>query len=288
LPEDYLKKYKEYSRKIIEYSRSKRGENIEETEDEVFKRQKKIIQMILEELCIRQYEYDKVEGDDIISYIVKNRKENEKVVIVSSDRDLTQLISSNVIIYNPRMKDFVTEANSVKVLGITHKNIVLEKILCGDPSDNIKGIKGIGEQTLKKLFPEIETEEMDLKAVISRSKELLESRKAEKKKPLKSLENIVNSVTDGCQGDKIYEINEKIIDLSEPLLTEDAITDLNDTLYAPIDVSDRNLKNVYKIVDDNKMYELTNENKFGNAFAPYSRIILMESKRYEKYLKKSE
>jgi DNA polymerase-1 len=209
-------------------------------------------------------------------------------VIVSSDRDLTQLISSNVIIYNPRMKDFVTEANSVKVLGITHKNIVLEKILCGDPSDNIKGIKGIGEQTLKKLFPEIETEEMDLKAVISRSKELLESRKAEKKKPLKSLENIVNGVTDGCQGDKIYEINEKIIDLSEPLLTEDAITDLNDTLYAPIDVSDRNLKNVYKIVDDNKMYELTNENKFGNAFAPYSRIILMESKRYEKYLKKSE
>ena len=287
LPEEYLKKYKEYSRKVIEYSRSKRGENVEETEDEVFKRQKKTIQMILEELCIRQYEYEKVEGDDIISYIVKNKKENEKVVIVSSDKDLTQLISTNVIIYNPRMKDFVTESNSVKMLGITHKNVVLEKILCGDPSDNIKGIKGVGEQTLKKLFPEIETEEMDLKAIISRSEELLESRKAEKKKPLKSLENIVNSVTDGCQGDKIYEINKKIIDLSEPLLTKEAESDLNDSLYVPIDTSDRDLKNVYKIIDTNKMYELTNESKFGNAFAPYSRIILMENKRYKEFLKKS-
>jgi 5'-3' exonuclease len=272
---------------VIEYSRSKRGENVEETEDEAFKRQKKIIQMILEELCIRQYEYESVEGDDIISYIVKNRKDNEKVVIVSSDKDLTQLISTNVIIYNPRMKDFVTEDNSVKMLGITHKNVVLEKILCGDPSDNIKGIKGVGEQTLKKLFPEIETKEMDLNAIISRSKELLESRKAEKKKPLKSLENIVNGVTDGCQGDRIYEINKMIIDLSEPLLTKEAKSDLNDSLYVPIDTSDRDLKNVYKIIDTNKMYELTNESKFGNAFAPYSRIILMENKRYKEFLKKS-
>jgi hypothetical protein len=128
---------------------------------------------------------------------------------------------------------------------------------------------------------------MDLNAIISRSKELLESRKAEKKKPLKSLENIVNGVTDGCQGDRIYEINKMIIDLSEPLLTKEAKSDLNDSLYVPIDTSDRNLKNVYKIIDTNKMYELTNESKFGNAFAPYSRIILMENKRYKEFLKKS-
>jgi 5'-3' exonuclease len=281
--EDYLKKYKDYSKKVIAYSKEKR--NIGETEDESFERQKKIIQSILEELCIRQYEYNNVEGDDIVSYIVKNRKDNEKIVVVSSDKDLTQLISSNVIIYNPRIKDFVTESNSVKMIGITHKNVVLEKILCGDPSDNIKGIKGVGEKTLKTLFPEIETQEMNLEAVIERSKVLLDERKANKKKPLKSLENIVNGVTDGCQGDKIYEINKKIIDLSEPLLTEEAKSELDDVLYAPIDTSDRSLKNVYKIVEHNKMYEITNESKFGNAFAPYNRIMMMEQKRFDSFKK---
>ena len=280
---DYLQKYKDYSKKVIAYSKEKR--NIEETEEEAFDRQKKIIQSILEELCIRQYEYNNVEGDDIVSYIVKNRKDNEKIVVVSSDKDLTQLISSNVIIYNPRIKDFVTEANSVKMIGITHKNVVLEKILCGDPSDNIKGIKGVGEKTLKTLFPEIETQEMNLEAVIERSKSLLDERKANKKKPLKSLENIVNGVTDGCQGNKIYEINKKIIDLSEPLLTEEAKSELDDVLYAPIDTSDRSLKNVYKIVEHNKMYEITNESKFGNAFAPYNRIMMMEQKRFDSFKK---
>ena len=281
--EDYLQKYRDYSKKVIAYSKEKR--NIGETEDESFNRQKKIIQSILEELCIRQYEYNNVEGDDIVSYIVKNRKDNEKIVIVSSDKDLTQLISSNVIIYNPRMKDFVMESNSAKLIGVTHKNVVVEKILCGDPSDNIKGIKGIGEATLKKLFPEFENEEMTLEAVIERSKGLLEERKQAKKKPLKSLENIVNGVTDGCQGDKVYEINRKIIDLSEPLLTEEAKAELDDVLYAPIDTSDRSLKNVYKIVEQNKMYEITNETKFGNAFAPYNRIQMMEQKRFENFKK---
>ena len=282
---DYLQKYRDYGRKVMAYSREKNNKNYQETDEEAFDRQKKIIQAILEELCIRQYEYNNVEGDDIVSYIVKNRKDNEKIVIVSSDKDLTQLISSNVIIYNPRMKDFVTETNSVKMIGITHKNIVLEKILCGDASDNIKGIKGLGEKTLKGLFPEIETEEMNLEAVIRRSKELLEERKQAKKKPLKSLENIVNGVTDGCQGDKIYEVNKKIIDLSEPLLTDEAKKELDDVLYAPIDTSDRSLKNVYKIVEQNKMYEITNETKFGNAFAPYNRIQMMENKRFEKFKK---
>ena len=282
---DYLKKYRDYSKKVINYSREKREGTHQETEDEAFDRQKKIIQAILEELCIRQYEYNNVEGDDIVSYIVKNRKDNEKIVIVSSDKDLTQLISSNVIIYNPRMKDFVMESNSAKLIGVTHKNVVVEKILCGDPSDNIKGIKGIGEATLKKLFPEFENEEMTLEAVIERSKGLLEERKQSKKKPLKSLENIVNGVTDGCQGDKVYEINRKIIDLSEPLLTEEAKAELDDVLYAPIDTSDRSLKNVYKIVEYNKMYELTNENRFGNAFAPYNRIQMMEQKRFENFKK---
>ena len=285
--EEYLKKYKDYSRMVIEYSRQKRGEKHEENDEEIFKRQKKIIQEILEELCIRQYEFANVEGDDIMSMIVKNRLDNERIVIVSSDKDLTQLISSNVIIYNPRMKDFVTESNSVKMIGITHKNVVLEKILCGDPSDNIKGIKGVGEKTLKSLFPEIETQEMNLEAVIRRSKELLEERKQAKKKPLKTLENIVNGVTDGCQGDKIYEVNHKIIDLTDPLLTDEAREELSDDIHLAIDTDDRNLKNVYEIIGKHRMDDIKDEEKFGNLFGPYNRIQMMERRRFEEYKKKN-
>ena len=285
--EEYLKKYREYSQKIIEYSKQKRGEKHEENDEEIFKRQKQIIQEILEELCIRQYEFDSVEGDDIMSTIVKNRLDNEKIVIVTSDRDLTQLISDNVIIYNPRMKDFVTKDNSIKMLGITHENIVLEKIICGDVSDNIKGIKGVGEQTLVKLFPEIKTDKTNLEAIIRRSKELLEERKANKKKPLKSLENIVNGITDGCQGNDIYEINRKIIDLSEPLLTEEAREELSDDIHLAIDTDDRDLKNVYRIIDKHRMDDIKDEEKFGNLFASFSRIILMEKKRFKNYKEKN-
>lgn len=287
---DYYKKLNDYAKFVIAYSKSKRGEentHTMETEEESFERQKMIIQSILEELCIRQHEYENVEGDDIVSYIIQNKHPEDKVVIVSSDKDLTQLISDTVVIYNPRTKGFITETNSSEVLGITHKNVVLEKMLCGDASDNIKGVKGIGQTTLIKLFPEIVNEKIDLETVIERSKDLLDERKAQKKKPLKTLENIVNGVTDGCQGKNLYEINKKIIDLSEPLLTNEAKTELDDSLYTPMDTNDRNIKNVYSIIYENGMNDLIDEEKFGNTFSPYSRIIMMEQRRYEDFQKKN-
>ena len=278
---DYDKKLIAFQQKVLSYSRKVNPKK--EDDDEVFEREKGIINAILEELCIRQYEFENVEGDDIIAYYVKNKKPNEKVVIVSSDKDLTQLISDTVIVYNPRLKDFITKDNSVEKIGITHENVVLEKILCGDSSDNIKGVKGMGETTLLKLFPQIKNEKTDLKTIIARSKELLEERKANKKKPLKSLENIVNGITDGCQGDKLYEINEKIIDLSQPLLTDEAKESLENELYAVMDTSNRSIKNVYEIIRAYNLTELEDENKFSNLFAPFERIIMMENRRYGKY-----
>lgn len=287
---DYYKKLNDYARAVIAYSKSKRfsdNTDYKETDEESFERQKFIIQSILEELCIRQHEYDKVEGDDIISYIVHNKHPEDKAVIVSSDKDLTQLISDTVIVYNPRTKIFITKDNSSDILGITHKNVVLEKVLCGDQSDNIKGVKGIGQSTLIKLFPEIVNEETNLEHIIARSKELLAERKSQKKKPLKSLENIINGVTDGCQGNKLYEVNRKIIDLSEPLLTKESVDELDDSLYVPIDTSERDIKNVYNIIYENGMNDLVDEEKFGNTFSPYGRIIMMEKRRYENFLKKN-
>ena len=279
---DYDKYIENYAKAILRHSREK-ADN--ETEDESFARQKGILQSILDELCIREYEFENVEGDDIISYYVHNKKDNEKVVIVSSDKDLTQLITDTVIVYNPRSREFITKDNAVEKLGILSENIVLEKMICGDVSDNIKGVKGVGNDTLVKLFPQLKTDKLNLEAIMSRSRELLEERKQAKKKPLKSLENILNGVTDGCQGDKLYEINEKIIDLSAPLLTAEAKETMDDEFYAPIDTSDRSIKNVYEIVTENKVNDILDERRFSDILAPFTRIIEMERKRYEEFRK---
>ncbi len=282
---EYDKKLRDFAKMVMSHSRAKAEK---ETDEESFERQKLILQNILDELCIRQYEFENVEGDDIISNYVKNKKADEKIVIVSSDKDLTQLISDTVIVYNPRKRYFITKDDAVEKIGIIPENIVLEKMICGDVSDNIKGVKGVGNETLIKLFPQIKAEKLNLEAIINRSKELLEERKQQKKKPLKSLENIINGVTDGCQGDKLYEINEKIIDLSTPLLTDEARETMNDESYAPIDTSDRSIKNVYKIVNDNKVNEILDEEKFGNILEPFMRIIMQENRRYHEFIRENK
>lgn len=274
---EYDKYINNYVKNILKHSKSYNKDVVRtETDDECFQRQREIIQNILENLYVRQFIYDDVEGDDLISNYVKNKKKNERIVIVSGDRDLTQLINDEVCQYIPSLKKFISPKNSIDELGMTHENTLLKKILCGDVSDNIKGIKGIGEQTLLKLFPEIKDKKTTLEAVIERSKVLLEERKENKKKPLKSLENIVNCVTDGIQGKDIYEINKKIIDLSEPLLTEEAINSMKDEMYAPLNTDDRDIKNIYNIIVENGMSDLTDEKVFGNLFGYFEKIIKTE------------
>lgn len=276
---DYDKYINNYRRNALKNSKhSKKNANNGETDEENFKRQREILQDILENLYVRQFIYDGVEGDDLIAYYVEHKKTNEKVVIVSGDKDLTQLINNDVCQYVPTAKKFITVDNSIEELGLTHENILLKKIICGDASDNIKGIKAVGEQTLLKLFPEIKSEKTSLEAIIERSKALLEERKVEKKKPLKSLENIINCVTDGIQGKDIYEINKKIIDLSEPLLTEEALLGLNDEMYAPMNEEDRDIKYIYEIISKNKMDDILDEKVFGSLFGMYERIIVNEKK----------
>lgn len=282
---EYDKKLRDFAKMVMSHSREKAST---ESEDESFKRQKLILQNILDELSIRQFEFENVEGDDIISNYVKNKKNDEKIVIVSSDKDLTQLISDTVIVYNPRKREFITKDDAVEKIGILPENIVLEKMICGDVSDNIKGVKGVGNETLIKLFPQLKTEKLNLGAIIARSRELLEERKQQKKKPLKSLENIINGVTDGCQGNRLYEINKKIIDLSEPLLTDEARETMKEESYAPLDVTERSIKNVYKIISENKINEILDEEKFGNILEPFGRIIMREKMRYDKFTRESK
>ncbi len=282
---DYNKSLEEYCKRVIAYSKSKKNEvKRGETEEECFERQKYILQQCLEELFIRQVECDEVEGDDLIAYYIQHKKPNEKIVIVSGDRDLTQLISDDVCVYIPSLKKYISPQNHLKELGFIHENVLIKKILCGDISDNIKGIKGLGEKTFFDLFPKAKTEYYDLDRVISESKELIEERKKEKKKPLAVTENIINRKTNGCQGVDIYEINNKIINLSNPLLTDDAINELNSIMYSPLDPNGRDFKNLYSIIQENEMIDLIKEDNFTRLFSAFYKLINEEKKYYEKYV----
>lgn len=272
-----------YCKKVMDYhKKNKMGVRRGETEDENFQRQREILQNILDELFVRQYMYENVEGDDLIAYCCHNKSKNDYIVIVSEDRDLSQLISETICLYIPSKKKFVSLQNDVKLLGMPYYNIVLKKIICGDQSDNIKGVKGFGEKTLETYFPQILSKKCTLNEFLDTCKQLLSERSSDKKKPLKCLENAVKGITSGCQGDKLYEINEKIIDLKTPLLTEEAKNELDEIYQAPIDPEGVNLKNVYKILVDHGMERLVDENVFGRLFGLFERVKMKEVEFFKK------
>lgn len=248
---------------------------------EIFYWQREIIMDCLEELYIRQCVCDYTEADDFIGYYVGHKKENEKIVIVSNDRDLTQLISDDVIVYVQSLKKFVNTKNHTEIMGYNYQNVVLKKMICGDNSDNIKGIKGVGEKTLFDNFPDFLKRKVSLDEVVNGAMKINEERVRNKKKPLKWAENIVNRVTDGVQGNMIYEINEKIIDLHNPLMTDEAKDLLETMMYAPIDSEGRSMDNLYRILLDNDVDTLKDPTKFSNFFTEFMYLIDKEQKNTE-------
>ena len=245
---------------------------------DLFYWQRDVIMECLEELFIRQCLCDYTEADDFIGYYVAHKKPNECIVIVSNDRDLTQLIADDVIVYVQSMKKFINTKNHTDIMGYNYQNVVLKKMICGDSSDNIKGIKGVGEKTLFDNFSEFKTRKVELEEVVSRARQINEERKKNKKKPLKWAENIVNRVTDGVQGDMVYEINRKIIDLRNPLMTDEAKELMESIMYAPMDSEDRSLENLYNIILKYDIDKLKDSTTFGNFFNEYVTIMEKEKK----------
>lgn len=94
------------------------------------------------------------EADDLIAYIVNNysKKLNIPTCIVSSDKDLKQLLSENVFIYDALKNKLITASGFEEEYGIKPNEYLYVLALMGDASDNIPGIKGIGEKTAFSLI----------------------------------------------------------------------------------------------------------------------------------------
>ena len=152
--------------------------------DENFERERNIIMMYCVEIGIRILFDDKTEGDDFIAYYVLHKVPEERIVIVSTDNDLTQLISPTVNVYNRMLKKYLKPANFQRIKGFPIENVVLKKVLCGDASDNIGNIRGLSEARLMELMPEIAERPVTLDEVKARAKEKIDERIEQKKKPL--------------------------------------------------------------------------------------------------------
>jgi 5'-3' exonuclease len=239
--------------------------------------QKIQIKRYLEELFIRQYEDEIVESDDLIAYICNNKTENQKITICTSDRDLCQLIDDDVRIYMCDLKQYVTLSNYNQFFKHHHSNAALIKILCGDNSDCIKGVKRLGEDTLIKHFPEITNRPVTISEIINRSVELQSERIKNKQKPLQIFDNIINGVTDGVQGDNLYQINDKLVNLKNPMITEDVINHLNMIIDSPINPDGRDIKNAYELMKEDGL-DREIHNNVSEYFLPFKKLIEREKK----------
>jgi DNA polymerase I len=239
-------------------------------------KQRKIIWDYLSEMYVRQIKDEVVESDDFIGYYCLNKEENEKITIMSGDRDFLQLLSEDVRIYFLDLKEYIDINNYKKYFCYNKENSVLIKTMVGDTSDTIKGIKGLGEDTLLLLFPEISERKVTLEEILEKAEVLQNERLNKKLKPLKVLDNILNRVTVGVQKEKIYEINDKLVNLSKPLLTNKAIDELNSLKEGTLDSSGRELKQVINMMKRDGLDKVIGENRITDYLIPFKRLISRE------------
>lgn len=94
------------------------------------------------------------ESDDIIASISRwiSANENLEAIIISSDKDLYQCISHNVSFYNPQRNKILTLQGFKKQYGIKPIEWAMMKAIAGCPTDNIRGVGGVGEKTALKYI----------------------------------------------------------------------------------------------------------------------------------------
>jgi 5'-3' exonuclease len=257
-------------------SRGKDYKNGTQPIDEDELKQRKLVWDYLNELYIRQLKHEVIEGDDFIAYYCLTKKPNEKITICSNDRDYYQLLAENIRIYFLDLKKYVDISNFSSYFCYHYENAALVKTMIGDASDTIKGIKNLGEKTLVNLFPELNERKVSIDEIIESAKDQQEARISSKKKPLAVLDNIINRVTEGVQGDKIYEINNILVNLKAPLMTEDGIKDLEILTEGTLDETDREIKKVFEFMKRDGLDNAIGESRYLDYLTPFKKLIERE------------
>ena len=191
---------------------------------------------------------DKVEADDVMAYITNKAK--DEVYIMSADQDFLQLVNDKVTVYSPIKKKFYTPKLVKEDYNLYPQNYINQKILMGDNSDNIPGVKGLGPKKLFKLFPELEQPE---KVTFSEIMKKCDDKRSEH-----------GLYEDICNFSKQLHLNQQLMDLTEVDIPEDGIEEIEEVL------SGEPTK-----LDKLAFLKLYNEDKLGNSI-PNTEIWLTE------------
>ena len=261
-----------------QYKENRKSRIRSEEELHSYGKQRNRIKQYLEELFVRQGEYEFCESDDSIAYYTQNSPKENKIIF-SSDGDLTQLVSENTKLFNPSHSKMY-QPNDMFVYDheqILIQNIKLVKMICGDPSDNIAGIKNLGVRRLITMVPEIKTEEISIDFILNRFNNLFEEDNDNR-----LVKNLLTGVTKyGVLGEEFFDVNSRIVSLENPFLTEDARDSINSLINDLIDPEGRSYKNTMKMMMEDGIFLLLpkSDDAWINFLNPFLRLTRKEKNK---------
>ena len=174
------KLYPEYKKKRKTKYRVNRTYDFASPEDE---KQNMIMQLqriveYLDTLPVTVLSYDNIEADDTIGYLCRQVLTKSEITIMSTDKDFLQLANGRIKIWSPTKKKMYDEDAVLNEYGISSHNLIWYRVLDGDKSDNIKGVRGLGLKTIQKKLPFLsETRIVEMDEVITElpeSKDIIE------------------------------------------------------------------------------------------------------------------
>ena len=147
--------YPEYKAKRKTKYRVNRAYDFASPEDE---KQNMIMQLqriveYLDTLPVTVLSYDNIEADDTIGYLCRQVLTDSKITVMSTDKDFLQLANGRIKIWSPTKKKMYDESAVLDEYGISSHNLIWYRVIDGDKSDNIKGVKGLGLKTIQKKLP---------------------------------------------------------------------------------------------------------------------------------------
>ncbi|GJL85908.1 MAG: DNA polymerase I [Micavibrio sp.] len=135
-----------------------------------------LVRKATEAFDIPAIELEGYEADDLIAAYAKLAKaKGKKVVIVSSDKDLMQLVDDDVRMLDPMKNKFIGEKEVIEKFGVPPNKVVDVQSLAGDSTDNVPGVPGIGVKTAAQLINEYG----DLESLLSRAGEIKQPKRRE-------------------------------------------------------------------------------------------------------------
>jgi DNA polymerase-1 len=263
-------------RKIYAHYKENRRQRVRTEEDlQSYLYQRDRIKQYLEELYVRQGEFEYCETDDNIAYYTQNSPDERKI-IYSSDGDLIQLVSENTQVYNPSHRKLYSQ-NDIIIYDheeIPIENVRLVKMICGDSSDNIAGIRGMGLKRLLSLIPELRNQPITVEQVKERCNLLFEQDKHNK-----LITNLLTGVTKhGVLGEEFFDVNYRIVSLDVPFLTDDAKQIIDLLISESLDQEGRSYKNAMKMMTEDGLFTVLpkSEDAWINFLNPFLRLTRKE------------